>query len=484
MTEIRLDAPSNFKVVRTDDGRLHCEGAFCRDGVLEYRQPDGTVIRELRRPESNADPKTIESFKLLPLVVEHPPIGLLNSRNYKNFAVGMTDSSARYDSSEGVIKGLVSFFDAKAIAHIDSKEKEELSAGYTCDIKAERGVWNGQEYDREQINVRANHLALTSKGRAGDDVRLRLDSDKGIGQIISEDIKKRMATIRCDGVEYSDIPEAFASVAGSRFRELDELKPRFDSFQEKLELLTQQLKAVEQEKEASQSRIDSLETIVNSADSALADFGFYRSDSGQYIRVDGGKAKQKQLPFPPESEDETEESWETKDEETMEDEEMEPVHKSSKKGKKTIKADSEDNEIRQDSVPDLLAAWKEADELIQCFSTSRFDSSFSVSDVKRTVLAEIEPDLDLSSRSDAFVEGVFSRVKETFDSSKSDPDPEEGGDESGQEEKVDYIKRLDSALKTGSKYSDGNGLTEGDKRRIDACKKPLTMSKSQVGMSK
>lgn len=464
MTEIRLDAPTKFSVVRTDDGRLHCEGAFCRDGILEYRQPNGTLVRELRRPEVNADPKTIDSFKLLPLVVEHPPVGLLSSKTYKDFAVGLTDSSAHYDSAEGVIKGLVSFFDAKAIAHIDAKEKEELSAGYTCDIKQESGVWNGQSYDREQINVRANHIALTSRGRAGEDVRLRLDSDAGIGQVVnSGDIKKRMATIRCDGVEYSDIPEAFASVAGSRFKELEELKPRLDSFQQKLESLTEQLQGIKQERDSNQSRIDSLETVIDSADFVLAKLGYQRTDVGQYVRVDGGK---KQLPFPPEPDEEMEEEEETDEEEMMEDEESEPVHKS-KKSKKTTKTDSED-EYRQDSVSDLLAAWKEADGLVPGFSGVRFDSSFSVADVKRSVLSEIEPDLDLSYRSDAYVDGVFAQVQNSYTP--------------GDEEKTeDYTQRLDAALKKPCKDCSEGELTEWEKRRTDAYKKPLTMSKLTMG---
>lgn len=481
MAEIRLDAPTKFSVVRTDDGRLHCEGAFCRDGILEYRQPNGTLVRELRRPEINADPKTIDSFKLLPLVVEHPPIGLLDSKTYKDFAVGLTDSSAHYDAAEGVIKGLVSFFDAKAIAHIDAKEKEELSAGYTCDIKQESGIWNGQAYDREQINVRANHIALTSRGRAGEDVRLRLDSDAGIGQVVnSGEVKKRMATIRCDGVEYSDIPEAFASVAGSRFKELEELKPRLDSFQQKLESLTEQLQGIKQERDSNQSRIDSLETVIDSADFVLAELGFKRTDSGQYIRVDGGKGKGKQLPFPPESDEGMEEEGETEEEDMMEDEESEPVHKSKKK--KTAKMDS-DEEYRQDSVSDLLAAWKDADSLVPGFSDVRFDSSFSVADVKRSVLSEIEPDLDLSYRSDAYVDGVFAQIQNSYD--PGDSETEEGDETEDEEEKTeDYTQRLDAALKKPCKECAGDDLTEWEKRRTDAYKKPLTMSKCQTGMTK
>ena len=510
MVEIRLDAPAKFRVIRTDDGRLHCEGSFCRDGVLEYRQPDGSIVHELRRPETNAELATVESFKLLPLVIEHPHVGLLNSESYKDYAVGMTDSSACYNKAEGVIEGLVSFFDAKAIALIDSREKEQLSAGYTCDIKQGAGVWNGQHYDREQINVRANHLALTSRGRAGEDARLRLDSAAGIGQAVAGqavenpsnpnktndngDNEQRMAIIRCDGVEYSGIPEVFASISGTRFRELKELKERHDSLVTRFDATIRENRKLEATQENYQFRLDNLEIIVDNADNVLGELGYYRNDMGQYVRVDGGKKKMMSLV--PEDEEMMEDE-DNEDEEMMEDEEVmeeKETMTSRKKKKSKPRADADDegeSDYRSDSIGDLLAIWKEADSLLPGFSDTRFDSGFSTSDIKRTLLAEIEPNMDLTFRSDSYVDGVFAYVQENYDSSSTDPgdedeeegdeEEEEGGDDGDSEE---FSHRLDSVLKRPAQSTYGDELTEWERRRVDAYKQPLTIGKTRAGFTK
>lgn len=509
MVEIRLDAPAKFRVIRTDDGRLHCEGSFCRDGVLEYRQPDGSIVHELRRPETNADLATVESFRLLPLVVEHPPIGLLNSESYKHYAVGMTDSSAYYSKDEGVIKGLVSFFDAKAIALIDAREKEQLSAGYTCDIKQGEGVWNGQRYDREQINVRANHLALTSRGRAGEDVRLRLDSAAGIGQAVAGQVienpnnpnktngngdnEQRMAIIRCDGVEYSGIPEAFASISGARFRELKELKERHDSLVTRFDATSRENRKLEAARDNYQFRLDNLEIIVDNADNVLGELGYYRNDMGQYVRVDGGKKKM-MSPVPEDEEEmevEDSEDEEMMEEEDVVEEEENTAFKKKKKSKPRVDGNDEDESAcRGDSVGDLLAVWKEADSLLPGFSDTRFDSSFSTSDIKRTLLAEIEPNMDLTFRSDSYVDGVFAYIQENYDSSSSDPDDEEEGDGDDEEENGDdgdseeFSHRLDSVLKRPAQSTTGDELTEWERRRVDAYKQPLTMGKTRMGVTR
>ena len=511
MVEIRLDAPTKFRVIRTEDGRLHCEGSFCCDGVLEYRQPDGSIVHELRRPETNAELATVESFKLLPLVIEHPYVGLLNSESYKDYTVGMTDSSAYYDKTEGVIKGLVSFFDAKAIALIDAREKEQLSAGYTCDIKQGEGVWNGQHYDREQINVRANHLALTSRGRAGGDVRLRLDSAAGIGQAVAGQVienpsnpnktndngdnEQRMAIVRCDGVEYSGIPESFASISGTRFRELKELKERHDSLVTRFDTTSRENRKLEAARENYQFRLDNLEIIVDNADNVLGELGYYRNDMGQYVRVDGGKKKM----MPPVPEDEEMMEEEDNEEEEMMEEwdvaEEEETMTSRKKKKSKPRVDSNDEDesaCRGDSVGDLLAIWKEADSLLPGFSDARFDSSFSTSDIKRTLLAEIEPNMDLTFRSDSYVDGVFAYVQENRNSSPTDPgDKEEGddeekddGDDGDDGDSEEFSHRLDSMLKRPAQSTYGDELTEGERRRVHAYKQPLTIGKTRMGVTR
>jgi hypothetical protein len=56
--------------------------------------------------------------------------------------------------------------------------KRELSCGYECELEEKPGVTaDGQRYDAIQRNIRGNHVALVTKGRAGPDVRLRMDAN-------------------------------------------------------------------------------------------------------------------------------------------------------------------------------------------------------------------------------------------------------------------------------------------------------------------
>lgn len=50
--------------------------------------------------------------------------------------------------------------------------KKELSLGYFCKYKKERGVFNGEVYDYVQSDMVGNHIALVDAGRCGSDVKV------------------------------------------------------------------------------------------------------------------------------------------------------------------------------------------------------------------------------------------------------------------------------------------------------------------------
>src|SRR5690606_27126345 len=79
---------------------------------------------------------------------------------------------------------------ADTIADID-KGKRELSCGYSCDLEHVPGEWIdprtgvAHRYDAIQRNIRGNHVAVVSKGRAGPEARVRLDSAEA-GVLVSD----------------------------------------------------------------------------------------------------------------------------------------------------------------------------------------------------------------------------------------------------------------------------------------------------------
>ncbi len=184
------------------DGMLRAGATLTRSGVFTYRRADGSAVRELRHPDDVGAVEHLASIKLLPVTVGHPPAGeLVRADNFKRLSVGATGDGVTF--ADGKVRADVLIGDADAIAKARTTHKE-LSLGYLVEIVAESGEYNGERYDQRQTRLRANHLALVPKGRAG---VARLDGDDQIldtcdGTAGDGIEAKPMAKIRIDGVEH------------------------------------------------------------------------------------------------------------------------------------------------------------------------------------------------------------------------------------------------------------------------------------------
>lgn len=151
-----------------------------KEGVFEYSGaqigltgPDADRIVKVYRPaEELADPECIESFKLIPFVDEHAMLGSEDEGMLpaeRKGVQGMVGEDVYFDAPylRGNLR-IVSESLKNAIRH----GKVELSPGYRCKYELTPGVWNGQQYDAIQRHIRANHLALVTEGRTGQDVRV------------------------------------------------------------------------------------------------------------------------------------------------------------------------------------------------------------------------------------------------------------------------------------------------------------------------
>ncbi len=501
---IRFDY-GDFKVApyRTDDGMLLASATFARDGVLEYRRPDGSVRRELRMPETNQDPETLHSFGLAPVGIEHPP-GLVTKDNAGNYRKGISLQNVRYTGSGkgGFVRGEVALFDSEAIALAESGEKVQLSAGYTCDVDDTPGEWRGQRYDAVQRNVRVNHIALTTRGRAGPDVCLHLDSldDPDVAfqvtadaadppeSIDSPSLKKRMATFHLDGVEYSDIPEVFAAAIAPKIKHMEAILPKYDSLQEELNDLKEQVSDLEDDRDNYQGRSDAYELCLTNAEEILTELGYRRDGDGGYIRSDAGKGKK----TPPPMDDE-----ESEDE--MDDEESEgemPMMSKKGKSKKDANCKKSDHFDAADEVIDprvaakeLMTAWREADALVRTdsnepFSEQYFDRADTADDVRRLVVATLKPELKnrIDSASDAYIQGIYDSIIEEYEESDEDDEDEyydeDDRTDSFRSDSTDRLMGAISATRESSRKRDG-ALSEIAAARMNAYKRPLTLSKGR-----
>lgn len=197
---IRLDSQALDQTFFTPEGYLIDHPILTSVGIFEYKNPDGSVRRELRLPEDVFDPESLSSYKGKPVIITHDA-GFVSKDNVARHEIG-TILSDGYRLGDDVRAEIV-------IHETDEMKRcglKELSLGYSLDLDETPGVWNGQHYDAVQKNIRINHLALVREARAGDQARLNIDGRDT--EILKGAKSMRKNTKRADG---SMNPEEFAA---------------------------------------------------------------------------------------------------------------------------------------------------------------------------------------------------------------------------------------------------------------------------------
>jgi hypothetical protein len=231
----RWDVGAVGDAVRTPQGYLRCDGRITRVGVFHYRDGAGKTRRELRLPEEVFNSDAMQSFALAPLTNDHPGEAL-SAKNTGKYQVG-TIVSPHVDGE--FVASQIQITDERAIDDVMAG-KRELSCGYTADLEERPGVTDGIEgvpdglrYDGIQRNIRGNHVAIVSAGRAGPGASLILDhSDAAMVEPTTEQPKPRatpegepvpMTKIKIDGVEY-EVSETAAQAIAKHQKSTEEIK--------------------------------------------------------------------------------------------------------------------------------------------------------------------------------------------------------------------------------------------------------------------
>lgn len=187
-----------------------------RAGVFSYRNPDGSTRLELRLPEEVFKADSLDSLGGAVVTQDHPP-AMITPENAREFAVGSVGTDVRKDGTHVV--ATVTLFDKAAIDAAESGDQREVSCGYHCALEVKAGTHpKFGRYDVIQRNIRYNHVAILGKGRAGSDVRLRLDSADAVmvdddpagfippqpesGRQVARTDGDFMRTINLDGIDY------------------------------------------------------------------------------------------------------------------------------------------------------------------------------------------------------------------------------------------------------------------------------------------
>ena len=181
----RISVPSERKL--TDAGQMHVPCKFARTGTQLYTakqlglvdREENEVITVHREAADVFDASSMATFRSAPVTIGHPKNNdgkaiVVSAENAKELQVGMLEGMPVQD--EETLGGVLVLTAQEAIDALEDGT-QELSAGYTCDIEDVDGVYF-------QRNIRANHIAIVAKGRAGSSCRI---SDEALELQVLED---------------------------------------------------------------------------------------------------------------------------------------------------------------------------------------------------------------------------------------------------------------------------------------------------------
>jgi|ERR1044072_129020 hypothetical protein len=163
---------------KTPEGFLCCLNVkIARTGIQYYEggqigKPHlmGQRVKVYRLAEDVFHPDAMRSFEGKPLTDDHPAGGWVDLSNYHIFSKGHFQN-VRQDG-EYLIGDFI-FSDGNLQKKVEVGQKREVSAGYTCDFEP-------YEDGFRQVNIRGNHVAVVSKGRAGPKVTITDSVNNGV----------------------------------------------------------------------------------------------------------------------------------------------------------------------------------------------------------------------------------------------------------------------------------------------------------------
>lgn len=174
---LRVDRGELLAAHERPDGTLLIEGFAAREGILEYRQADGRVVRELVTEQTLLD--SAGTLGRAPVTLEHPSEDVTPD-NYADLGVGDVDGEVRMEAG-GFVRVKMAVRRRDAIDAVQVMGVRELSPGYKVQIDPTPGVHpvHGR-YDAVQVRRVYNHLAIVERARGGPEVRLRADSGDAV----------------------------------------------------------------------------------------------------------------------------------------------------------------------------------------------------------------------------------------------------------------------------------------------------------------
>lgn len=167
--KLHMPTKRKFKM----SGQMIAPCTIARTGIMEYQAKDlgeqfkdhapDAVIKVMTLAEDLFDEASIDSYRSAPFTIGHPKDDV-NTENAKELLKGMLEGTPCKDEAGEELVGTMVLNDADAIALVRANVNQ-LSSGHNavlvlCDFDT-------VGYHAKKTNIRANHIAIVPKGRAG-----------------------------------------------------------------------------------------------------------------------------------------------------------------------------------------------------------------------------------------------------------------------------------------------------------------------------
>lgn len=166
--------------IETGEGFLICRNVpIARTGTMDYLEselkPDGDsskIVKVFRSSEEVFSEAALSSFEGKPVTDNHPP-ELITPETYRQYSRGHAENVRKGEGEwEDYLVADLHIQDEELIGAVQGG-KREISCGYEC-------TWSDNgDGTYSQHNIRGNHIAVVTQGRAGKNVAI-LDSNNNI----------------------------------------------------------------------------------------------------------------------------------------------------------------------------------------------------------------------------------------------------------------------------------------------------------------
>lgn len=384
--EQRYDSIPLGETYFTPEGYLIDHPILTRVGIFEYKNPDGSIRRELRLPEEVFAPESLASYKGKPVILTHEA-GMIDSDNVQQEQIGTILSEGTQDGDN--VRAQIIIHDARKLDY----GLRELSLGYSLDLEEVPGEWQGQPYDAIQRNIRVNHLALVEKARAGDSARLNIDGEDTQAEKGGNTMSKRK-----DGLTPEEIAQLVEEYKKRKEQRMLNNQPAADSEGEE--------NTPENQDEGEETAADPVQEVKENRDRRDAAGDCETMDEANGMIAQQDSDIQKLLDFIAQLQAKIDFD-EASSEETNTDEEGDPQPEAAPAEEK------KEESLNMDSIDAIVS---QKIELIRLGDKLHMDGieTMKPMDAKKAIIKKVNPNIRLDGKDKAYIDAMYDITKESI----------------------------------------------------------------------